>query len=138
MVATVVTASGPTCLSGLPGCSLPCHRGRRSRWASGDYVSGPRVINADVKATMKSSLTDLQDGAARFIADQAAGAAEFNRLSTKGEQHPIEATGAKLGGLMIWVAGRPRLHRGHRHSLRTVVRTRRGARFRRAAMTSSP
>ncbi len=72
----------------------------------GDYVSGPRVINADVKATMKDVLTDIQDGtfAARFIADQDAGAPEFTRLRAEGEQHPIEATGAKLRGLMSWVA----------------------------------
>ena len=72
----------------------------------GDYVSGPRVINADVKATMKAVLTDIQDGtfAARFIADQDAGAPEFTRLRAEGEAHPIEATGSKLRGLMSWVA----------------------------------
>ncbi|WP_375489047.1 ketol-acid reductoisomerase [uncultured Jatrophihabitans sp.] len=72
----------------------------------GDYVSGPRVIDARVKETMKAVLTDIQDGtfAARFIADQDAGAPEFTRLREQGEQHPIEDTGRKLRGLMSWVS----------------------------------
>jgi ketol-acid reductoisomerase len=71
----------------------------------GDYVSGPRVIDAHVKENMKTILAEIQDGtfAARFIADQDAGAPEFKALRAKGEQHPIEATGRKLRGLMSWV-----------------------------------
>ncbi|MEO6700122.1 MAG: ketol-acid reductoisomerase, partial [Jatrophihabitantaceae bacterium] len=71
----------------------------------GDYVSGPRVIDAHVKDNMKAVLADIQSGAfaARFIADQDAGAPEFKALRAKGEQHPIEETGRKLRGLMSWV-----------------------------------
>jgi ketol-acid reductoisomerase len=71
----------------------------------GDYVSGPRVINAAVKASMQGVLSDIQDGtfARRFIADQDAGAPEFKALRAKGEAHPIEETGSKLRGLMSWV-----------------------------------
>ena len=71
----------------------------------GDYVSGPRVINADVKAAMKDVLTDIQQGkfAERFINDQDAGAPEFKALRAKGEAHPIEATGRELRKLMSWV-----------------------------------
>jgi ketol-acid reductoisomerase len=71
----------------------------------GDYVSGPRVIDASVKARMQDVLADIQSGAfaARFIADQDAGAPEFKALRAKGEQHPIEETGRKLRGLMSWV-----------------------------------
>jgi ketol-acid reductoisomerase len=71
----------------------------------GDYVSGPRVIDASVKQRMKDVLTDIQTGAfaKRFIDDQDAGAPEFAALRAKGEQHPIEATGRKLRGLMAWV-----------------------------------
>ncbi len=72
----------------------------------GDYVSGPRVIDDHVKQNMQAVLRDIQDGtfAARFIADQDAGAPEFNALRAKGEQHPIETTGRKLRGLMSWVS----------------------------------
>ena len=71
----------------------------------GDYVSGPRVIDARVKENMKAVLTDIQDGtfAKRFIDDQDAGAPEFKELRAKGEAHPIEATGRELRGLMSWV-----------------------------------
>lgn len=71
----------------------------------GDYVSGPRVIDARVKENMKSVLQDIQDGtfARRFIADQDAGAPEFKRLRAEGEAHPIEATGRELRKLMSWV-----------------------------------
>jgi ketol-acid reductoisomerase len=71
----------------------------------GDYVSGPRVIDASVKQRMKDVLADIQSGAfaKRFIDDQDAGAPEFKALRAKGEQHPIEATGRKLRGLMAWV-----------------------------------
>ncbi len=71
----------------------------------GDYVSGPRVIDDSVKERMKDVLADIKDGtfAARFIADQDAGAPEFARLRAEGERHPIEATGRELRGLMSWV-----------------------------------
>ena len=71
----------------------------------GDYVSGPRIINSDVKAAMKDVLTDIQQGkfAQRFIDDQDAGAPEFKSLRAKAEQHPIEAVGRDLRKLMSWV-----------------------------------
>ena len=71
----------------------------------GDYVSGPRVIDARVKANMKDILTDIQTGAfaKRFIDDQDAGAPEFKELRAKGEAHPIESTGRELRKLMSWV-----------------------------------
>ena len=71
----------------------------------GDYVSGPRVVDARVKENMKAVLTDIQTGAfaKRFIDDQDAGAPEFKELRAKGEAHPIEATGRELRKLMSWV-----------------------------------
>jgi ketol-acid reductoisomerase len=71
----------------------------------GDYVSGPRIIDASVKQRMVETLADIKSGkfAARFIADQDAGAPEFKRLRTQAEQHPIEGTGRELRKLMSWV-----------------------------------
>jgi ketol-acid reductoisomerase len=71
----------------------------------GDYVSGPRIIDAHVKANMKQVLAEVQDGtfAQRFIDDQDAGGPEFKALRAAGEAHPIEETGRKLRGLMAWV-----------------------------------
>jgi ketol-acid reductoisomerase len=71
----------------------------------GDYVSGPRVIDARVKESMQAILKDVTSGAfaKRFIDDQDAGAPEFKALRAKGEVHPIEATGRDLRKLMSWV-----------------------------------
>src|SRR5947209_19297728 len=73
----------------------------------GDYTSGPRIIDESVKQRMRDVLAEIKDGsfAARFIADQDAGAPEFKRLRAEGEQHPIEATGRELRTLMAWVKG---------------------------------
>jgi ketol-acid reductoisomerase len=71
----------------------------------GDYVSGPRVIDEQVKEHMKDVLADIKNGsfAARFIADQDAGSPEFTAFRQKAEQHPIEETGRELRKLMAWV-----------------------------------
>ena len=71
----------------------------------GDYVSGPRVIDPSVKENMKAVLADMQSGAfaQRFIDDQDAGAPEFKALRAKGAEHPIEAVGKDLRGMMSWV-----------------------------------
>ena len=71
----------------------------------GDYVSGPRVIDAHVKENMKAVLADIQNGsfAKRFVDDQRAGGPEFKALRAKAEQHPIEQTGRELRSMMSWV-----------------------------------
>ncbi|HEV2088806.1 MAG TPA: ketol-acid reductoisomerase [Cryptosporangiaceae bacterium] len=71
----------------------------------GDYVSGPRVINAEVKAEMKRILAEIQDGtfARKWIAEDDAGRPEFTKLREEGAAHPIEEVGAKLRGMMSWV-----------------------------------
>jgi ketol-acid reductoisomerase len=70
----------------------------------GDYVSGPRVIDAGVKARMKEVLDDIQSGAfaKRFIDDQDNGAKEFLALREKEQGHQIEATGKELRALFAW------------------------------------
>src|ERR1051326_7654672 len=82
----------------------------RMRWSVsdtaeyGDYVSGPRVIDPHVKANMQAGLADIQSGAfaERFIADQDAGAPEFQELRAKAAAHPIEAVGKDLRALFAW------------------------------------
>ena len=71
----------------------------------GDYTSGPRIIDERVKQNMKAVLTDIQSGqwAARFIADQDAGAPDFKAKRAAGEQHPIENVGRELRGMMAWI-----------------------------------
>ncbi len=70
----------------------------------GDYVSGPRVVDARVKENMQAVLADIQSGAfaKRFIEDQDNGGKEFLELRAKAEQHPIETTGRELRKLFAW------------------------------------
>ena len=70
----------------------------------GDYVSGPRVIDAGTKERMQGILADIQDGsfAKRFIDDQDNGAKEFQELRDKEAGHPIEATGKELRSHFSW------------------------------------
>ena len=71
----------------------------------GDYVSGPRIIDASVKERMREVLAEIKDGtfAQRFIDDQDAGGPEFAKFREQGEQHPIEGVGRELRKLMAWV-----------------------------------
>lgn len=75
----------------------------------GDYVSGPRVIDASVKARMKEILNDIQKDkgavfAKKWIAETKAGYPEFKKLREKNANHPIEAVGKKLRSMMKWLA----------------------------------
>ncbi len=71
----------------------------------GDFVSGPRVIDADTKARMKAVLTDIQDGtfARNWIAEYEAGLPNYNRYRQADLDHPIEATGRRLRAQMQWL-----------------------------------
>lgn len=71
----------------------------------GDYVSGPRVIDASVKDRMKDVLTDIQTG--RFVRDfmleNQAGQPSLKAMRARGAAHPLEETGEKLRGMMPWI-----------------------------------
>jgi ketol-acid reductoisomerase len=68
----------------------------------GDYVSGPRIIDDHVRATMRQVLKEIQDGsfADRWIAESETGRAEFNRLRQADRDHQIEQVGARLRAQM--------------------------------------
>ncbi|GAB4013357.1 ketol-acid reductoisomerase [Nocardioides ultimimeridianus] len=70
----------------------------------GDYVSGPRVVTPEVKASMQAILADIKSGAfaERFIADQDNGGKEFIELREKEAAHPIEKTGQALRAHFAW------------------------------------
>ena len=71
----------------------------------GDYVSGPRVVNAQTKETMRQLLHEIQDGsfAKTWIAENEAGRGDFNELRRRDHNHPIEAVGASLRERMSWL-----------------------------------
>ena len=68
----------------------------------GDYVSGPRIVDARVRAEMKQVLTEIQDGtfAAAWIAENEAGQPNFKKMREAGRDHQVEQVGARLRAAM--------------------------------------
>ncbi len=74
-----------------------------AKW--GDVLIGPKIIDASVKKRMKIALKNIQNGkfAKDWVSEYKGGYKKYNALLKKGEQHPIEKTGAKLRALMPWM-----------------------------------
>src|SRR5262245_58480806 len=72
----------------------------------GDMTRGPRLINDGVRAEMKRILKEIQSGqfAREFLLENQAGRPSFNALHRIASEHPLEAVGARLRGLMPWMA----------------------------------
>ncbi len=64
----------------------------------GDYVSGPRIIDARVREEMRKVLHEIQDGtfAAAWIAENEAGLPKFKKMREAGRDHQVEQVGARL------------------------------------------
>ena len=71
----------------------------------GEYVSGPRVVNAETKKVMKQILTDIQTGeyAKSFILENRAGAPTLLSRRRLTAEHSIEVVGEKLRAMMPWI-----------------------------------
>jgi len=71
----------------------------------GDYVSGPRIIDAATKERMKGVLKDIQDGtfAKNWIAEYNAGLPNYKKFKQADLEHPVEQVGAKLRERMPWL-----------------------------------
>ena len=71
----------------------------------GDATRGSRVINGNVKKSMKSILKEIQSGkfAKEWVKEYEAGLPKYNQLLEEGERHPIEITGQRLRSLMPWI-----------------------------------
>jgi ketol-acid reductoisomerase len=71
----------------------------------GDYVSGPRIIDDHVRATMKQILAEIRDGsfARRWIEENERGRPEFHRLRERDRDHLIERIGAELRAQMPFI-----------------------------------
>ena len=71
----------------------------------GDVTRGPRVINGNVKRSMKSILKEIQSGkfAKEWVKEYQTGLPNYNKLLEDGEKHPIEETGQRLRSLMPWI-----------------------------------
>ncbi|EKU24124.1 ketol-acid reductoisomerase [Xanthomonas graminis] len=73
----------------------------------GDYVSGPRVIDAATKERMRDVLTDIQNGTftKNWVAEYEAGLPNYNAFKQADLQHPIEVVGKQLRAKMVWLNG---------------------------------
>lgn len=71
----------------------------------GDYVTGPRLINADVKKEMKKVLKDIQSGkfASDFIQEARANYPMFLTTRANEANTQLEKTGRELRAMMSWL-----------------------------------
>jgi ketol-acid reductoisomerase len=68
----------------------------------GDYVSGPRIIDASVKQRMREVLKEIQDGtfAHRWLDENEMGRPNFTRYREQAANDPMERVGQDLRALM--------------------------------------
>jgi ketol-acid reductoisomerase len=74
----------------------------------GEYVSGPRVVNAETKAEMKRILGDIQSGkfTRDWMLENKVNQTSFKATRAKLAEHDIEKVGAKLREMMPWIKQR--------------------------------
>ena len=72
----------------------------------GDYVIGPRIIDASVKARMKEVLEEIQNGTfvKNWMTENKVGQPNFKALRRINAEHEIEKVGERLRGMMPWIA----------------------------------
>ncbi len=71
----------------------------------GDLSRGPRVIDENVRETMRELLAEIQSGefAREWILENQANRPVFNALQRRGKEHLIEQVGKELRGMMSWI-----------------------------------
>ena len=79
----------------------------------GEYVTGPRLIDARVKRGMKRILDDIQSG--RFTRDwmleNKVNQTSFKAMRQRAAEHPVEEVGARLRSMMPWISSKPLVDR---------------------------
>ncbi|WP_419317653.1 ketol-acid reductoisomerase [Caulobacter sp. ErkDOM-E] len=72
----------------------------------GEYVTGPRIVTAETKAEMKRVLEDIQSGkfVRDFMLENQVGQPSFKATRRRAGEHQIEEVGARLRGMMPWIA----------------------------------
>ena len=72
----------------------------------GDYITGPKIITDETKASMKQILKDIQDGsfAKEFLTDMsdAGRQVHFKAMRKLAAEHPVEKTGEEIRKLYSW------------------------------------
>jgi len=71
----------------------------------GEYVTGPKVINAESRRAMKEALHNIQTGeyAKQFILEGAANYPSMTARRRLNTEHQIEQVGEKLRAMMPWI-----------------------------------
>ncbi|HKQ94642.1 MAG TPA: ketol-acid reductoisomerase [Aestuariivirgaceae bacterium] len=72
----------------------------------GEYMSGPRIITDETRQEMRRVLKDIQSGsfASEWMRECRAGQPRFKATRRMNDAHPIEEVGARLRGMMPWIA----------------------------------
>ncbi len=72
----------------------------------GDFYTGPKVIDAGVKARMKECLTNIQSGnfTKEYIEDAKAGFPKMKKWRDASNKHQIEQVGKELRDMMPWIS----------------------------------
>jgi len=72
----------------------------------GDMTRGPAVINDETKRRMRDLLAEIQSGAfaSEWMKENRRGKPLFRELEKETREHKIEHVGAKLRGMMPWLA----------------------------------
>jgi len=75
----------------------------------GDMTRGKEVITAQTRAAMRKLLADIQSGefAKEWIAENRAGAENFQRLREEAAGHQVEQVGRELRKMMPWIESEP-------------------------------
>jgi ketol-acid reductoisomerase len=73
----------------------------------GDMTRGKKVITAQTREAMRKLLADIQSGefAKEWIAENRAGAENFQRLREEAAGHQVEQVGGELRKMMPWIEG---------------------------------
>ncbi len=72
----------------------------------GEYVVGPKIIDAHVKANMKEALARIQSGefARDWMLENKVNQASFKAMRRRAASHPVEEVGERLRAMMPWIA----------------------------------
>ncbi|MBX3026278.1 ketol-acid reductoisomerase [bacterium] len=72
----------------------------------GDMTRGKRIIGPEARQAMKEILAEIQSGkfAQEWMTEYRVGMPHFRELRKEAEHHPVEEVGAKLRGMMPWLA----------------------------------
>ncbi|MEK9831157.1 MAG: ketol-acid reductoisomerase [Rhodospirillaceae bacterium] len=72
----------------------------------GDYTRGPRIVTDETKAEMRKILKEIQDGdfSREWMLENQVGQTAFKTVRRLQADQQLEETGAKLRGMMPWIA----------------------------------